>query len=205
MNLVDLSNYDWLQADTLEVAPKLLGWELQTWLPDGVTGGIIIETEAYRGANDPASHAYINRTARNQPMFETGGRAYVYLSYGLHVCLNIVTGPADNAQAVLIRAVIPTSGVQIMTERRSRLRTVPARELVNGPGKLGQALGLKLADSGTLLGGVIRLVPPVSLIDASGIVAGPRIGITRGQELPWRFRWRPNGTVTGATGTGLPQ
>ena len=115
--------------------------------------------EAYHGATDPASHAYRGRTARTAPMFERGGAIYVYFSYGVHTCVNIVTGPAGEAGAVLIRALEPTAGLDTMAGRRGT--TDPLR-LTSGPGKLTQALGIGLDLSGTRLGQTLSLRPPAT-------------------------------------------
>jgi DNA-3-methyladenine glycosylase len=161
-----------------EVAPELIGSELTV---DGV-GGTIVEVEAYHH-EDPASHAHQNRrTARNAAMFLPGGHAYVYRSYGVHWCLNVVCGPADEAEAVLIRALEPTRGVE---EMRARRGLDDPRLLCSGPGRLCQALGITGAHDGLPLD-----EPPFELRPRTGepeIVSGPRIGITRGVELPWRY------------------
>jgi DNA-3-methyladenine glycosylase len=147
--------------------------------------GRIVETEAYmRG--DPASHSFNGPTARNAVMFGPAGRLYVYLSYGIHCCANVVTGADGDGQAVLLRAVGPVEGLDVIRSRRRR-RT--DRDLANGPGKLCEALGITLADDGAALtdpSSPIRIVddatPPPDLI------VGPRIGITKGVDTPWRFR-----------------
>ena len=178
------SQYDWLQQDALLVAPKLLGWELVSYADGHETGGRIVEVEAYHGTEDPASHAFRGLSLRVAPMFLAGGAVYTYRSYGIHTCVNIVTGPAGVAQAILIRALEPTIGLDIMASRRSL--TNP-RLLTSGPGRLGQALGITLADSGTQLGSVFALRPSTTQIEPKNIIAGPRIGITRAKDHPWRF------------------
>jgi DNA-3-methyladenine glycosylase len=176
--------YTWLQADALIVAPQLLGWELLSHTGGADTAGRIIEVEAYHGAVDPASHAYRGLTPRTAPMFEAGGAVYVYLSYGIHSCLNIVTGPAGEAQALLIRALEPTRGLDTMATRRG---TTNLRHLTRGPGSLGQALGITRDLSGTHLGEILELRPPETPIDPAAITAGPRIGISQAKDHPWRF------------------
>jgi DNA-3-methyladenine glycosylase len=178
-------NYNWLQADALEVAPRLLGWELVSKAGGAETAGRIVEVEAYRGEADPASHAYRGRTPRTAPMFEDGGAVYVYLSYGIHTCVNIVTGPRGVASAVLIRALDPTIGLNVMAARRGASEPL---KLTSGPGKLTRALGITLALSGSRLGGTLSLRPPAVPIPNAAIVAGPRIGISRAADRPWRFR-----------------
>jgi DNA-3-methyladenine glycosylase len=162
--------------EVVAVARDLIG---VTLLVDGV-GGLIVETEAY-DHEDPASHSFAGRTARNAAMFGPPGHAYVYRSYGIHYCLNVVAG-REPGSAVLIRALDPTSGIEAMAERR--LLADP-RLLCSGPGRLTQALGLSLAENGLPLDAPpFRLVPRATDVP---LLAGPRIGITRGAETPWRF------------------
>ena len=146
------------------------------------TSGRIVETEAYTG-DDPASHSYRGRTARNSVMFGPAGRLYVYLSYGIHHCANVVTGSVDDGQAVLIRAIVPVDGIDTMLRRRGRT------PLADGPGKLCRALGIDLDDNGIDLGvaGPIRIFDDGTQPPADPVV-GPRIGISTGRERPWRFR-----------------
>jgi DNA-3-methyladenine glycosylase len=163
-----------------EVARDLIGCELGV----GETAAVIVETEAYEAA-DPACHAYVGRTARNEVLFGPPGRAYVYLSYGIHSLLNAVAEPESRAAAVLIRALEPTRGIDLMRERRGRDQI---EQLCSGPGKLTEALGVGLA-----LNGADLLAPPfeLSLPDpewaAVQVITGPRIGITKAAELPWRY------------------
>lgn len=178
-----------LTRDALKAAPALLGCKLMSRLGGQVTGGLIIEAEAYHGAQDPASHAYRGLTPRTAPMFEAAGTIYVYLSYGLHYCMNLVTGPAGEAQAVLLRALWPTDGAAIMQARRGG---APLERLANGPANLTQSLGVTRLQSGTRLGPELWLEPGVP-VDAPHIMAGPRVGVSRGRELPWRFRIAPGG------------
>lgn len=165
-------------ADAVSVARHLIGWTL---LVDGV-GGPIVETEAYEG-DDPASHSFAGRTLRNAAMFGPPGRAYVYRSYGIHWCLNVVTGPDGHGAAVLIRALEPRHGVDVMAARRG---LADPRRLAAGPGRLTQALAVTRAHDGLALDAApFRLTPPEAPVGA--ILAGPRIGITRAAERPWRF------------------
>jgi DNA-3-methyladenine glycosylase len=162
-----------------EVARELIGWELRI----GPTAGVIVETEAYE-ETDPACHAYVGRTARNEVLFGPPGHAYVYLSYGIHSLLNFVTEPAGRASAVLIRALEPANGIELMRERRRQERI---EQLCSGPGKLSEALGVDLS-----LNGADLLRPPFELSegargDGAEIIASPRIGITKAAELPWRY------------------
>jgi DNA-3-methyladenine glycosylase len=160
-----------------EVAPELIG---ATLLFDGV-GGTIVEVEAY-DQDDPASHGFRGRTARTASMFGPPGQAYVYRSYGIHWCLNLVCAPEGRSEAALVRALAPTRGLEAMRERRG---VEPERALCSGPGKLCQALGITRAHDGLPLD-----EPPFELLAREGeppLVVGTRIGITRAAEQPWRF------------------
>jgi len=164
----------------IELAPLLIGATLTV---DGV-GGVIVETEAYE-ADDPASHSFTGERPRNRAMFGPPLTAYVYRSYGVHWCFNIVTGPAGHGAAVLVRAIEPTVGLTMMAERRGMAET---RLLASGPGRLTEALGISIAHDGLSLD-----APPFRLTPRDGtpdIVAGPRIGITRAADRPWRFGLR---------------
>ena len=163
-----------------DVARDLIGCSL---LHRGV-GGVIVETESYR-QDDPACHAYVGLTPRTATIFGPPARAYVYLSYGIHSCLNFVCHPDGDAAAVLIRALEPRWGIDEMRRRRGR---DALRDRCSGPGKLTEALGIGLD-----LDGASLVVPPFELrARAEGwhgveVATGPRIGITRAAELPWRF------------------
>ena len=160
-----------------EVAPELIGAVL---LFDGV-GGRIVEVEAYHHT-DPAAHSFNGRTSRNAVMFGQPGHLYVYRSYGIHWCLNFVCEPAGSASAVLIRALQPTEGLKIMRRRRGM---TDARLLCSGPGRLCEALRITAAQNGLALDR-----PPFQLLAREGavdVVAGPRIGITKAVEKPWRY------------------
>ena len=163
-----------------DVAHDLIGCAL---LFDGV-GGVIVEAESYE-RDDPACHAYVGLTERTAPLFGPPGRAYVYLSYGVHSCLNFVCEPEGEAAAVLVRALEPRWEVEEMSRRRGRDHV---RELCSGPGKLTEALGIGLSINRAPL-----TEPPFELRDRDhgwrdvAVAAGPRIGITRAAEVPWRF------------------
>jgi len=171
---------------SVEVARYLLGKTLWRRTEVGLTAGIIVETEAYDGANDPASHAWRGQTRRNAVMFGPPGRAYVYFTYGMHYCLNAVTGPVGQASAVLLRAIQPSVRLDIMRERRGA--HIADRDLARGPGRLCQALGITTADDGADLAGDALWISETSM-DMSGLLIAttPRIGITRAAERPWRF------------------
>jgi DNA-3-methyladenine glycosylase len=160
-----------------EVAPDLIG----TTLLFGGVGGRLVEVEAYHHT-DPAAHSYHGPTPRNVVMFGPAGYAYVYRSYGIHWCLNFVCEPKGSAAAVLIRALEPTVGLARMRRRRG---LSDVRLLCSGPGRLCQALGITRADNGLMLD-----EPPFELLARSGeveIETGPRIGLTKAVEKPWRY------------------
>jgi DNA-3-methyladenine glycosylase len=168
---------DFFVRSVHDVAPNLIGCTL---LVDGV-GGVIVEVEAY-DHEDPASHGFRGQTARNRSMFGPPGLAYVYRSYGIHWCLNLVCEREGTAAAVLLRALEPTKGVGRMRARRG---AEDLRLLCSGPGKLSQALGVNGGHDGLPLDR-----PPFELYPGVGpleIVNGPRIGITAAAEVPWRY------------------
>jgi DNA-3-methyladenine glycosylase len=170
---------DFFNRSVHEVAPDLIGCRL---LVDGV-GGTIVETEAYE-REDPASHSFVGLTERTKVMFGPPGRAYVYLSYGIHSLLNFVCEPEGDAAAVLIRALEPTRGLAVIRERRSAART--DLDLCSGPGKLTEALGVTLAENAARLDrDPFLLLPPEG--DSPAVVTSPRVGITKAVEKPWRF------------------
>jgi DNA-3-methyladenine glycosylase len=160
-----------------EVAPDLIGAVL---LVNGV-GGRLVEVEAYH-QTEPAAHSFGGPTARNAVMFGPPGFAYVYRSYGIHWCLNFVCEPKGSAGAVLVRAIEPTAGLAAMRRRRG---TADARLLCSGPGRVCEALGITGAHYGIALD-----APPFTIFARTGaveVVAGPRIGITKAADLPWRY------------------
>jgi DNA-3-methyladenine glycosylase len=159
-----------------EVAADLIGWSV---LVNGV-GGRIVEAEAYHH-EDPASHSYSGPTPRNEVMFGPPAHLYVYRSYGIHWCMNFVCWGEAPGGAVLIRALEPTAGLEVMAERRGLMDT---RALCSGPGKLCQALAITREHNGLALNR-----PPFELREgrAKAVVVGPRIGITKAAEVPWRF------------------
>jgi DNA-3-methyladenine glycosylase len=161
------------------VAEDLIGCRLFY----GGSGGTIVETESYH-RDDPACHAYVGLTERTEVLFGPPGQAYVYLSYGIHSLLNAVAEPAGEAAAVLIRALEPTTGLEQMRSRRGER---PDVELCSGPGKLTEALGIGLdANDADLSADPFLLLPRDSAWEGR-IATGPRVGITKAVELPWRF------------------
>jgi DNA-3-methyladenine glycosylase len=192
-------NRDFFDRSVHEVARELIGCELAV----GEASGVIVETEAY-DATDPACHAYIGRTARNEVLFGPPGHAYVYLSYGIHSLLNAVAEPEGSAAAVLIRALEPIRGIEGMRKRRvrsARARASATRlrleELCSGPGKLTEALGVGLALNGAdLLEAPFEISPRAEGWNHTEIVTSTRIGITKAAELPWRYSAQGNRHVS---------
>jgi DNA-3-methyladenine glycosylase len=169
--------------NVVDVARVLIGRTLWTARPEGVTAGLIVETEAYSDASDPASHAARRKSCRVHAMVGLPGIAYVYRSYGIHTMLNLVADAEGVASAVLIRALEPIEGASLMRERRG---VEDLTRLCKGPGSLTIAMGIRLDDHGVdvTASDWIWISPP-TLERVS--VAGERIGISRGKELPWRF------------------
>lgn len=171
---------------TLEVARDLIGKTLLRRTTEGVAGGMIVETEAYIAAIDPAAHAYRGQNPRNRSMFAAPGTAYVYRSYGIHFCLNVVTESEGVAAAALLRAIRPQVGVGLMRQRRGE--RIAARDLARGPGRLCQALALSTSDDGSdLLGSDIWICETPGQDEALVIATTPRIGIRQAADWPWRF------------------
>jgi DNA-3-methyladenine glycosylase len=168
-----------LTGPVAEVAPRLLGATLSH---AGVTVRLT-EVEAYDGGNDPASHAYRGRTARNEVMFGPAGHLYVYFSYGMHWCANVVCGEEDRASAVLLRAGHVVEGVDLARSRRGE--RVPDRSLARGPACLTQALGIGREQDGLDLRDHLALVEPPTEFET-----GPRVGVSLAHDVPWRF-WLP--------------
>ncbi|MCL7927036.1 MAG: DNA-3-methyladenine glycosylase [marine benthic group bacterium] len=174
---------DFFSRPAVELAPELLGVLLVRQTDSGITSGRIVETEAYPGPEDPASHAAlrIGRTRRNDPLFGPPGTAYVHCNYGVHWCFNVVAARSGKPEGVLVRAVEPVAGIDLMRERRGR------EELTNGPGRLGQAFAL-----GPDLNGHPLDRPPIWLEGGDPVpthdrVSTTRIGIRRAAERPWRW------------------
>ena len=179
---------------SLDVAPQVLGCVLEHETSSGLVAVRITEVEAYEGAHDPASHSYRGRTARNAVMFGPPGHAYVYFTYGMHWCVNLVCLTPGTASAVLIRAGQVVAGVPLAEARRlagrSRPSALPARELARGPARLCQALGIDRAQNG--LDAVdpscsVRIRAGAAGAGSFEISRGPRVGISVAAEWPWRF------------------
>lgn len=188
--------------DVVLIARQLLGKEIATNIDGAYTSGIIVETEAYRGPDDRGCHAYNGRmTERTKTMYSKGGTAYVYVCYGMHPMMNVVTGDKGNAHAILIRAIQPTEGITIMAERRKLDTLKPV--LTNGPGKLAVSLGIHKAMNGTSL---LKSTNEITIYDSEitiaddDIISGPRVGMSihvgTCSHRPWRFYIKDNPWVS---------
>jgi DNA-3-methyladenine glycosylase len=183
------------------VAPLLLGRTLVSESEAGTVTGRIVEVEAYCGYVDPASHAYRGPSQRNAVMFGPPGHLYVYFTYGMHYCANVVCEPAGSPGAVLLRAVEPLTGLSLMADRRG-VDPGSVRLLARGPARLAQAFGIDRSLDGTdLVGGPVRIGGRPVL--RGEVEAGPRIGITRAVDEPWRF-WEAGPWASPATITKPP-
>ena len=181
---------DFFARPCLEVAPELLGAYLVHRLADAERlVGRIVEVEAYLGdGSDPGSHAHRGPTQRNQAMFGPPGRLYVYRSYGIHTCANVVCEAKGRGAAVLLRAIEPVEGTSRMRAARGLASGAPEREIANGPGKLTQALGMTLDDYGhSLLRGRLSLRRPARSDPPAAVARSPRVGLSKGRALPYRF------------------
>jgi DNA-3-methyladenine glycosylase len=200
---------------SVEVAPDLLGRVLEHQTADGLVAVELTEVEAYAGRSDPASHAYRGKTARNAVMFGPPGHAYVYFTYGMHFCVNVVClGEEGSASAVLLRAGRVIAGEELARARRTRGTTAIApRDLARGPARLCQALGIDRSQNGADMvsaGSPLRMLcgagnPARSALLAPGdghpatprrIVTGPRVGVSSAAEIPWRFWYDGDPTVS---------
>ncbi|MFD2962194.1 MULTISPECIES: DNA-3-methyladenine glycosylase [Olivibacter] len=198
-NNKQLPKYFYLQDDVQWVAQQLLGKVIYTSINGLVTGGIIVETEAYNGITDKASHAYGRRfTERTKVMYGEGGVSYVYLCYGIHYLFNVVTGPIDVPQAVLVRGIEPIVGLDYMLKRRNMEVLTP--RLSAGPGTLTQALGIAGNFNGKSLSGDDIWIEDVGIsLDEQDIVVSTRIGVEYAKEdalLPWRYYIKGNRFVS---------
>jgi DNA-3-methyladenine glycosylase len=188
---------DFYAQPTLQVAEGLLGHVLVHRTPGGIAAGMIVETEAYIGENDPACHAAPGPTARNAPLYGPPGIAYVYLNYGVHYLVNAVTEPEGSPAAVLIRALEPIEGIALMRRRRAPDgRAIAVTDLCRGPGNLTRALGITLAENRLDL-----TSSPLSIEDRglrpAAVSWSPRLGIRVAVERPWRCAIVGNPCVSG--------
>ncbi|HEU4515056.1 MAG TPA: DNA-3-methyladenine glycosylase [Nocardioidaceae bacterium] len=185
---------DSLAGPVLEVAPRLLGAVLRHETADGSVAVRLTEVEAYAGEQDPGSHAYRGPTPRNEVMFGPAGHLYVYFTYGMHYCCNVVVGNEGHASAVLLRAGEVVEGIDLA---RARRRVGPDRDLARGPARLCQALGIDLDDNGADLDeGPLTLTLPERAADRSRVRTGPRVGLRHAADHPWRFWLADEPTVS---------
>jgi DNA-3-methyladenine glycosylase len=184
------------ERPTLQVAEDLIGKVLVHRTPAGVASGMIVETEAYIGEDDPACHAACGPTRRNAPLYGRPGIAYVYLNYGIHSLVNAVTESKGRPAAVLIRALHPLDNVGLMTKRRGLSSDTEVERICRGPGNLTRALGITLAENGRdLTRGPLRIEDRG--LDAGAVSWGPRIGIRVAVKRPWRCAVVGNRSVSG--------
>lgn len=192
--------YSFYQQDNvIHLAVQLLGKQLFTFVDGKLTGGTIVETEAYNGVTDKASHAYGRRfTPRTSTMYQEGGVSYVYLCYGIHHLFNVVTAQKDTPHAILIRGIEPVEGIETMLERRKMISL--ASRITAGPGALAQALGIdKNLNAKDLLGDEIWIEDKGISFNPDQIVASPRVGVDYAEDhalLPWRFYIKGNRYVS---------
>jgi len=192
--------------DSLTVARALVGGVLVHETRAGVSAGLIVEVEAYRGPSDRAAHSYGGRrTARNEVMYGAAGHSYVYFIYGIHYCINVVTGAVDVPEAVLIRALEPVDGLALMRRRRGLGKEAPAHLLCRGPGNVCRAMGIQGRDNGAdLLCGALRIERGRRVPEAR-IVRAARIGVDYAGDhaaLPWRLYDGASRSVSRAAGAG---
>ncbi|MDQ3951032.1 MAG: DNA-3-methyladenine glycosylase [Gemmatimonadota bacterium] len=171
--------------ETEIVARDMLGAILECHTPEGIAGGRVVETEAYLGEHDPACHAAVGRTARTLPLYGPPGTSYVYFIYGMHWCVNAVTRAVGLPSAVLIRALEPLEGIELMRQRRPGARRL--EELTNGPSRLCRALGIAGAHNGLPLQRPPLLVRRGRRVPDDAVVVTPRIGISKAAD--WPLRW----------------
>jgi DNA-3-methyladenine glycosylase len=191
--------------DTRTLARQLLGCELVHDSPDGITSGIIVETEAYL-QGDPASHAYNRRTVRTEPMYGPAGTSYVYLIYGMYQCFNVVSNNEGIGEAVLVRALQPTAGIELMELRRSiiprkvqeirQTKPVSLKELCRGPGKLATAMGIDRSMHNNMLLTSSELYINERILTDFETVISTRVGINVGVDLPYRYYIKNNAFVS---------
>lgn len=176
---------DLLAGPVLEVAPRLLGARLTHRTGEGTVAVRLTEVEAYAGEHDPGSHAFRGPTNRNRVMFGPPGHVYVYFTYGMHYCMNVVCGSNGHASAVLLRAGEVEEGVELARVRRGRSRD---RDLARGPARLCQALGIDLSHNGLdLAGEELTLTVAAQPVAADRLRTGPRVGLRHAADRPWRF------------------
>jgi DNA-3-methyladenine glycosylase len=201
---VTLIRRDFFARPSVQVAPELLGCVLEHQTPAGLVAVELTEVEAYAGASDPASHAYRGKTARNAVMFGPPGHAYVYFTYGMYFCVNLVCARNGSASAVLLRAGRVIEGEELARARRTRGSTVISfRDLARGPARLCLALDIDRSQDGVdvcLPDSPLRMRWPdastTARSDQRKVASGPRVGISKAAEVPWRFWWAGDPTVS---------
>jgi len=200
--MLDSSGYEiipfsfYQREDVVQIAKEMVGLYLFHETDEGLTGGKIVETEAYCGRNDRACHAFRKRTPRTEVMYQSGGRAYIYLCYGIFHLFNVVTNVEGQADAVLVRAIEPTIGLELMRNRTGK--KVTDKRLASGPGLVGKAMGFHSSQSGILISEQIQLARKLD-DQVVEIEASARIGVEYAGEdalLPWRFMMRNNPYVS---------
>jgi len=177
------------------VAKELLGKLFVRRIGREIISGIIVEVEAYDGSIDEASHSFRGKTKRNEVMFNEGGPLYVYFTYGMHFCANVVTGKEDESKAVLIRALQPVGGIDLMIKNRYNKKEITRKEFVNltnGPAKLCKAFKIERAKNGTALTGNEIFILNSPKLNPSKIASATRIGIKKSVDLPWRYYIKDN-------------
>jgi DNA-3-methyladenine glycosylase len=190
-----ITRSDFLPADfylrpTLTVARELLGKILVRRLGDRVLSGRIVEVEAYHQDGDASAHSFGGKSGRNEVMFRRGGYLYVYFTYGMHFCMNVVTEADGIGAAVLLRAVEPLEGLDVMHRHRGAGKQ--DRDLASGPAKICQAFGISGAENGLLLDGSVVGIRDAAAVAAARVEQSSRVGISKSKELPWRFFLRDN-------------
>ncbi|MBA4407562.1 DNA-3-methyladenine glycosylase [bacterium] len=177
------------------VARELLGKIFVRIIGHNYLSGKIVEVEAYDGSIDESSHSYSGKTKRNEVMFKGGGFLYVYFTYGMHFCANIVTGKKNDGQAILIRAIEPITGIDLMAKNRYNKKRISSKEfinLTNGPAKLCQSFGIDRMQNGIELSGDDIFILSAPKLNLSEITTTTRIGIKKSVDLPWRYYIRNN-------------
>lgn len=184
---------------TLDLARAVLGKTLVRASPEGLSGGVIVEVEGYICAIDPAAHGFQRETPRTRIMYGPPGHAYIYFNYGMHWMLNISSEPERVGGAVLLRAIQPTVGLELIRQRRGG--AMPLRDLARGPGRICAALGLGKEENGlSFTGDTLWLEDEPGLAPEAVIATSGRVGITKGTEFPWRFYLTGNPYVSGSNG-----
>lgn len=187
------------QRNVHTVAKELLGKVFVRKINDRFISGRIVEVEAYDGNVDQAAHSYNGKTKRNEVMFDGGGVLYVYFTYGMHFCANVVTGKLNSRTALLIRAIEPIDGIEVMSVNRYGKKNISQKEkinLTNGPGKICRAFGIQRKENGTSLIGDEIFILDAKKISKSLTAVSTRIGIKKSVDLPWRYYIKNNQFVS---------